>query len=253
MFSSYMYSSYVLEYTYVLIALAIFLLRVLYSYTVFINAKRRKLDIPVYWAIMSFIAGTIAFVLYFAVNYKLGEKEKPKKHQIVSLSLAFGLIICMFISAIPLSMYEKIQYIEEYEETVIERVGPLKYVTYDKMGNEYDVLDLCRKDYYSYEDDSWREDVPVYTRDGEKDENSNQYLIDSDGYAVYRLYIGDFEERRYDSYDYCYYVYFDKEHNIYYDSYVCSWDKDGNLVFKDKMYEKLTYENTEDADDYEIE
>lgn len=24
----------------------------------------------------------------------------------------------------------------------------------------------------------------------------------------------------------------------------CSWDKNGNLIFKDKIFEKLTYENT---------
>ena len=47
-----------------------------------------------------------------------------------------------------------------------------------------------------------------------------------------------------------YYAFFDDEHNIYYSSGECSWDKDGKLVFKEEMYKNLTYENTE-ATDYE--
>ena len=80
----------VTEFAFLLVFLALLLLRITYSYTVFLNAKRRGLDTPVYWAVMSFVAGTIAFILYFIVNAKQGEKSKPKKQQAASIAVSYS-------------------------------------------------------------------------------------------------------------------------------------------------------------------
>ena len=86
----------------------------------------------------------------------------------------------------------------------------------------------------------------MITADGTQVSESQYYLINSDGYAV--LDCRDFEERFYETDEYDCYAFFDDEHNIYYSSGECSWDKDGNLVFKEEMYKNLTYENTESTD-----
>ena len=229
----------VTEFAFWLVFLALLLLRITYSYTVFLNAKRRGLDTPVYWAVMSFVAGTIAFILYFIVNAKQGEKSKPKKQQAVSIAVSYLLVVILFALSVPVRYAEITLDYVKYSNAVVEKTGFMQYVTYDKMGNEYSAFKLAIDEDGEYY-------VPSYLEDGTQVSESQYYLINSDGYAV--LDCRDFEERFYETDEYYCYAFFDDEHNIYYSSGECSWDKDGNLVFKEEMYKNLTYENTEPTD-----
>ena len=228
------------EFTFLLVFLAFLLLRIAYSYTVFLNAKRRELDTPVYWAVISFVAGTIAFILYFPVNAKQGEKSKPKKQQAATIAVSYVLVVLLLALSVPVRIAEMTLDYVDYSNTVVEKTGFLQYVTYDKMGNEYSVFKLANDDTEEYY-------VPCYLEDGTKVGTYQYYLINRDGYAV--LNCDDFEERFYDTDEYYYSAFFDDEHNIYYSPSDCSWDKDGNLVFKDEIYESLTYENTEPSEE----
>lgn len=228
------------EFAFLLVFLAILLLRIAYSYTVFLNAKRRGLDTPVYWAVMSFVAGTIAFILYFAVNAKQGEKSKPKKRQVSTIAVSYVLVVFMLASSVPVGIAETTLDYVNYSNTAFEKIGFMKYATYDKMGNEYSAFKLANDGYEEYY-------VVCYLEDGTKVSQSRYYLINSDGYAV--LDCEDFEERFYETDENYYSAFFDEEHNIYYSSSDCSWDKDGNLVFKEEMYKDLTYENTESVEE----
>lgn len=226
------------NYTYCLIFIALFLLRIIYTYIVFVNAKRRNIDTPVYWAVVTLLCGLIAFVLYFAINFGVGEKTKPKKSQIAVFTVAFALVICMIGAAYPVSVAEAVAYYRDDMGMVVDKKGFLEYVTYDKMGKEYNIYRLSRGE----------EEVALYSKDG-KTLNNVDCLIDKDGYAIRRFDIADLEERFYDGNDDYYYLYFDKKGNAYYESYYCSWDKDGNLVFTDQMIEGLNYNNTESVEE----
>lgn len=224
----------------VLIFVSVMLIRLVESYTVFVNARRRNLDVPVFWASITLVTGFLSFLLYFVINYGLGEKSKPIKQRVVALSASAVIAVFLVVVSIPVGIIEDFYHSYEYSDTVIEKQGLLKYVTYDKMGNEYNAIPIV------LDDDN--ELIPCYTSDGERLDIYDFYKIDKNGYAIKNC--DNFEERKYDALQGVYYVYFDEDHNIYYDRYNCSWDKDGNLIFKDETYLRITYENTVSVDEY---
>ncbi len=221
-----------------LFCIAFILYRISLSYTIFLNAKRRKLDNPVYWAMISFFAGTVAAVLYRIINTGAGKKSKPETSKAISLT-AFFIVSAMLFAGSGLTYnYESAYAYQHSSDTVIYKKG-MKYIAYDKMGNEHNVLDLVNNGF-----DFGLDKVPIYTREGKKAEYP--CYVDKDGYALSDYNEEDIEERRYvlSDEDADYYVYFDKDKNICYSYYDCSWDKDGNLIFNDEIFAKITYENT---------
>ena len=228
---------------------AVILLHLFFALTVYLNGKRRYLDNPVYWSVFSVIFGLPAFIMFFALNAGQGVESKAKTSSKAALSVLLAVSLCCGFAFVPMMNYEAAYTYSHYNCIVLQKKNPFKYVTYDKMGNEYDVSlldfydDLNRFDGMGYDNT-----VTVYNRDGEACGNRDDFVIDSDGYAVEDFDYDKYECRSYENDDVYIEAYFDKDGNIFYDGYSCSWDKDGNLVFYG-LDEELTVDNTKSTEE----
>lgn len=237
--------------SFLLLLITFLIIRVLLSYIVYTNAKRRELDNPVFWGVITLFAGLVSLILYFSFNIKLGKKSKPKKKHKIIVASALAICLCLVISSGVIGHFHRIEDTAENCDSVVEKIAPYKYVTYDKNGRQYDIMDLYSYDYWDSEC-SKENNIDIYDRNGKKLDDEIGIYVDSDGYGISELDAKDFQKRCYENDYYLYTVYFDNEHNIYYDDEDCSWDKNGKLIFKDKIFEKLTYENTEPYEEKEF-
>lgn len=217
--------------------------RVLCCFIVYKNAKRRELDNPVFWGIVSLFTGVICVAIYFLFNVGIGNKQKPKKTYLLSILSCICVGISVFSIATTLNFLEVTSSTAIESNTVFDKHSPFEYVTYDKVGNEYNLLDLY--DFNFWGEREGYKSPDVYSKDGKKLATEEDIIIDSDGYGHLEDEFKNLERRKLIKNEMYYTAYFDEKHNIYYDLFDCSWDKNGNLIFKDKIFEKLTYENTE--------
>ena len=218
------------------------------------NAEIRQLDNANVWALITGLFGCPIAGLYFLMNIKLGgiyESEKANKVQKRAMITILAVII-ISVAITPLYMREnhEARLKEEFEESI--RMAYLNedethYICYDKMGNTY-----------STEYDYW---LPLYTESGIKlkpdqdlnDEfpydytnyisqdgkinievdnafiNKNGYVVDIDHTKLEQI-----EIPAYNDLDDDYWVFEDKNGEMYFNPEDCSWDRDGNLVFKAK-------------------
>lgn len=203
------------------------------------SAESRELDNGKLWAFMTFFFSLPVVLLYFIMNFKLGVKPSDKEAKTVQRNAIIMCSVALIISVAitPLFIYEnkqanlRAEYEEAYGMAYLNDDGT-HYVLYDKMGKVYPYDELY---------------IPLYTKDGKKyAENDNYYScggktidvsqvrVDSEGY----LSQGDYEKMKeigipdYEFDDDYYYVWKDDKGNYYYAPDDCSWDKDGNLVFK---------------------
>lgn len=225
------------------------IIRVLLTYIVYTNAKRRELDNPVFWGVITLFTGIVSVILFFAFNINLGKKSKPEKKHKVIVASTLAVCVCLVISSAVVGHFKTIEDTVENCNSVVEKIAPYKYVTYDKSGKQYDIMDIYLFDYWDSECKK-EGSIDIYDRNGEKLDSEIEIYVNSDGYGISKLDAKNFQKRYYEDEYYTYTVYFDNEHNIYYDDEDCSWDKNGNLIFKEKIFEKLTYENTKPIDEF---
>ena len=235
--------------SFAVLILAVILLRLIYAFIVYLNGKKRYLDNPIYWSVFSVLFGLPAFVMFFALNAGQGVKAPVKKAHKVTFSVLFALVLCLCFAFVPLRVYESARVYASYSSVEVYEINPFKYVAYDKTGKAYNVMSLDAGRIKNYIDGSYNnERVPVYYEDGEQ-YNGTDAMINSDGYAVRDFNEADYENRIYEKDDSYFDLYFDKDGNVYYHYYNCSWDKDGNLVIVG-LDETPTVDNTEAYDDY---
>lgn len=203
------------------------------------NADSRELDNGKVWAVMSFFFSLPVVGLYFLMNKGLGVKPSDKGEKTVQRNAVIMCAVALIISVAitPLFVYEnkqaklRTEYEEAYKMPYLNAEGT-HYVLYDKMGNEYAYDEIC---------------IPLYTKDGKKYEDEGNYFqsssgvldlahvrVDSEGYLAH----GDYAKMKeigipdYDFEDDYYYVVKDGKGNYFYKPDDCSWDKNGNLVFR---------------------
>ena len=235
---------------------------------VFNNAKSRRLDNEKVWAILTGIFGLPIAILYFLLNIKLGVKnENVTLKKLQRIPLIICAVALLLLSVIyPVYKYEDKKAIlnHQYEDSIhmpYLSEDESQYLFYDKMGKTYHFYD--------------EEDIPYYTKNKEKltevyDEKDDCYkymsndkkividkgnaFINTDGYMVEKdeielkvigvpthdsTYSGGLIDR---DDEFGTYAYTDSKGNLFFEPDVCSWDKDGNLVFRNKdlseYYEK---------------
>lgn len=220
-------------------SLMLLCINVCFAFIVKRNADSRELDNGKLWAVMSFFFSLPVVLLYFIMNFKLGVKPSDKEAKTVQRNAIIMCSVALIISIAitPLFMYEDKQASlqAEYDESsgmAYLNDDGTHYVLYDKMGKVYPYDELY---------------IPLYTKDGKVFMNEGDYYkcgdkvlelsqarVDSEGYFVQVDY-DKFEKiviPEYEYGDYDYYVWKDGRGNYYYDPDDCSWDKDGNLVFR---------------------
>ena len=203
------------------------------------NADSRELDNGKVWAVMSFFFSLPVVGLYFLMNKGLGVKSSDKGAKTVQRNAVIMCAVALIISVAitPLFVYEnkqanlRTEYEEAYKMPYLNAEGT-HYVLYDKMGNEYAYDEIF---------------IPLYTKDGKKYiDDGNCYKcgsksldvshvrVDSEGYLAQ----GDYAKMKeigipdYEFEDDYYYVVKDGKGNYFYEPDDCSWDKNGNLVFR---------------------
>lgn len=235
---------YGIHFSYFILFMSLVFFRVLYAICVYVNAKRRQLDNPVFWSVFCAIFGILAFIMFFAINVGQGEKRKRITSQTISLSILLVVCILMTLSYAPIKVNEIVYDYKETQLNYVQKKNAFKYVTYDKMGNEYDVIRLYIDSVKKAYDES--EDIKLYYEDGTQAGYRYDVYINEEGYAV-NLDI-DYEDlRTYYESDIYLDVYIDNDGNKYYNSYDCSWDENGNLYINgnNELNDIISFENTE--------
>lgn len=214
--------------------------------------EAKKIENVKTWKWVTFIFGVFGIVLCFIINFKVGEKiENEKVKRLIKKyfinALVFGLIVLALqpfqtVLAEKTVLFANKNEIEYYHKAFFDE-NENQYVCYDKMGNVYKASDDFRN-------------LPLYDKDGNKylfddsegyyycTENKKKVLynnayIDEAGYFVGKNNLSDYmyyDEEYADTYRlFCY----DEEKNIYYPIEYCSWDKDGNLLLRDSIDNKI--------------
>ena len=220
--------------SYFLLTLIFVLFRIFYAFTVYVNAKRRQLDNPVFWSVFNVAFGLIAFIMFFAVNAGQGIKNKRIPAQTISLTVLLAVSVILTAVYPVFKIYETAMEYRYSQDSYVEKQNIFKYVTYDKMGNEYNVFKLQYGnmidygDYYYLDYASSGSGIKYYYENGQEVKNESLVLIGEDGYAV-NLDVNYDDLRTFNSGEVYLDVYFDEEGKKYYNPYDCSWDKDGNL------------------------
>lgn len=221
------------------------------------RGERKDMASSWIWAILTFIFGLPAAILFafFTGGIKDYEKKKRKNNSAVITLISFTLLAVSIIGAIASGLYSEYYVSTHFPSEYIYYVDAEgKQVIYDKTGNAY-----TREE---------EENFKYYSRDGKTYSSILHYdLFDSepttDGYSCiedckeYYTYEYDFAIDR-DGYlvmfpenelEYELGVLYDKNGNIYYYEGNCYWTPDGELIIADEL-EKITYQ---DILDYEEE
>lgn len=244
-------AEYGIHFSYYILFLALAFFRVFYAVCVYVNAKRRQLDNPVFWSVFCAVFGLLAFIMFFAINAGQGEKRKRITAQTVSLSVLLAVCCILTLSYAPVKVNEIVYDYKDAQHDYVQKKSAFKYVTYDKMGNEYDVVKLYISNIRDMYSDF--EDIKLFYEDGTQAGYRDGVVINEEGYAVnldidyenWRSYYGD---------DIYVDVYIDEDGNKFYNSYDCSWDENGNLYISgdSELNDFLTLDNTEsNSDDFD--
>jgi hypothetical protein len=238
------------------------------AFFIFNNAKRRQLDNERIWALLTGVFGLPVAILYLLMNIKLGVKNEDvplKKLQKRTLIICAAVLVISTV-IYPVYKYEdkKVILNHQYEDSI-----HMPYLSEDE--SQYLFYDKTGKVYHFYDE----ENIPYYTENGEKlteeyDEEDDCYkymssdkriviekgnaFIDADGNMVEKeeielkmigvptddsTYSGGLIDR---DDEFGTYAYTDSKGNLFFDPDECSWDKNGNLVFRNenlsKYYEK---------------
>ena len=214
-------------------------INVCFAYIVKRNADSRELDNGKLWVVMSFYFSLPVVVFYFLMNKGLGVKPSDKGAKTVQRNAVIMCAVALIISVAitPLFVYEnkqanlRAEYENAYGKAYLNADGT-HYILYDKMGNEY-AYDEYLMPLYTKDGKKYIDDGNCY-KCGSKSLDVSQVRVDSEGYLAQ----GDYEKMKeigipdYEFDEDYYYVWKDDKGNYYYNPEDCSWDKDGNLVFK---------------------
>lgn len=231
-----------------LIIVCTFVYRIYLAKSVALVLGAKKIENVKTWKILAFIFGLIPVVICFFINLNVGEKinnEKVKKliKKYIINAVVFGLLFLIFqpfqdAYLIKQNLYYNRTTMEIFHKTFYD--DELKqYVCYDKKGNvysyddKYDNIKLYDKDGYAYEHDN-EDDYNYYSYDAKKKVMYSSAYIDENGYFVAKDNLNDYmyyDEEYMDTY--CLFSY-DGDKNIYFPPDYCSWDKNGNLIFKNE-------------------
>ena len=220
------------------------------------NAKAKQRDGGTLWAVFSFFLGVPIALLYFLLNIGLGTENENKKLKNRQRN-AIIYICTVLVVATALTPV----YVHEYKQSVLQeefdsagRMAYLNadgthYICYDKIGKIYSTDDSDLIPYYTpdnkvleledYSDEVENRDFTKdYCRyvsaDGKVRIDSERAFINADGYMVDKdsgkmeeIVIPDYHDD-----DFVYFIYEDKNCELYFLPEDSSWDGDGNLVFK---------------------
>lgn len=235
----------------VLVAFALFIVGRVLVYSNFSKSIKREADKK--WKLCVALLGIIGVIIYFIHNDK--EENKYTKKLTITKCLSV-LILDLFFAAVCFGIYnyEFFQW-ESYAnearcEKYIFKNADGKRVIYDKMGNEY-LVDELQYDYdgiddafyyYTKNGDAYlfeydieeMEDEPRYFCPTTKDVifSDNAY-INEQGYLVKT--VEELEEISIKNSNITFSK--NKQGNLYFSPYRCSWDSEGNLLFN---YEKIS-------------
>ena len=221
------------------------------------QSKTRELDGGRLWAAFTIVFSAILGVLYLLINKNIGttsDNPNYKKHQ------RYLIIICLLAVAVIAACYPVFKY--ESNKSALKEAYDCSvhvpflnedntgYDYYDKMGVKYDELNEISIPYYSEngvkyhcedDNDSMVDDAAYLDTDYSdynfvsEDRsiiiNQKNALINDKGYLV-EADISKLKETKISSNGYTSYVYTDNNGNLFFKPDDCSWDKDGNLVFK---------------------
>ncbi|MBE6742309.1 MAG: hypothetical protein E7570_08430 [Ruminococcaceae bacterium] len=237
------------------------------AFFVYSNAKSRQLDNKKTWAVLTGIFGLPIAVLFLLMNIKLGVKNEDKRQKRFQRN---ALIICaaaLVLSSVcyPIYKYEdrKATLNSQYESSLHKpylNEDESEYIFYDKMGKIYHIYDeedipLYTPDETMLKYDDYSDEVPVNEYDFDKyyiryvsaDRSTvidiENALINQDGFIVAmdksKLICDSIEGGEGETYEWEYSdekrnIYHDTNGNLYFEPEDCSWDKNGNLVFRNE-------------------
>ncbi|MBE6719285.1 MAG: hypothetical protein E7571_01345 [Ruminococcaceae bacterium] len=220
------------------------------------NAKAKQRDGGTLWAVFSFFLGVPIALLYFLLNIGLGTENENKKLKNRQRNAIIYICTVLVVAAALTPVY-----VHEFKQSVLQeefdsagRMAYLNadgthYICYDKIGKTYSVDDCDWIPYYTpdnkaleLEDYSGEVENRDFTKDYcryvsadgkvriEQDRafiNEGGYMVDKDAGKMEEIVIEE-----YDDSDCAYFIYEDKNGELYFNPADCSWDGDGNLVFE---------------------
>lgn len=223
---------------------------ILLTYTVYSDAKEKKLASKGIWALLTIIFDIPCVVVYVLFTFRAEKSinKKIRKRNIFLNVLSLLLIIVFFYGSQITDKYYDDYTHKHFDNSVATYKNEKNQdVIYDKMGNSYTFLQSRNMTYYDRNGNKY---TPIIHDDirninGFKCSQNNkeylsddyEFLIDRDGYIV----ILPYDSINYSDLGVCY----DNSGNIYYDIIDCYWTPDGKLKFYSDYnndYEKITYE-----------
>ncbi len=245
-------------FSFTIIMVIIIIYRIIFAQFVYKSAKSKSVNNEKLWGIISFFLGLVGIVIFLFYNNKKYDVYS-KKLLLSKWMISFGacIVLCLFL--IPLHNYE----VEEWEynsnETKCSKVVFKNEngdnVFYDKVGNEY-LVSNSKFDYdgidYNFKYYSENGDIYFYDYDLTDSNDEPKYLCNETGDIIFsdNAYInsdGYLTEQNYDTlteHEICddpYKAVYLCGDDLYYNPYDCSWDSDGNLVFKNDLLNEFTY------------
>lgn len=221
------------------------------------DGRDKNIGAGTIWTVLGFLLGIMVLPVYFIVtrNSKADNPNSKKgKYILIILSVIF-----LIINLVSFWYCFNTELTDVFNNAVVYENENGEKVLYDKMGNEYQSNQANDILFYDSTGNSYIVATEHSVFGYKCLENGNFYPsspydaleLDMD-YFVFLINESGYVSLK-DPLDVTFWndgIYYDDEGNLYYETYICSWDADGNPVFADnssaseiKYEDIINYEN----------